>query len=425
MSRRARDTRVLIVEDSPTQAVALSGLLEDLGYTVDVARTAEAALDQLAATQYGLILSDVIMPGMNGYDLCERLKADDRYRQIPFVLLTSLADPMNIVRGLACGADNYVTKPYDGAVLATRIARALDTQAQRRGPSRAGGVSITFLGSHFHITSEKEQILDLLLSSFEDLVHTNDELRAARAKAEDANRAKSEFLAMMSHDLRTPLNAIGGYADLLAFGVRGDLNAEQLSDIERIQRNQRLLLTLVNDVLNFARVERGDIALHLTRVNVHQTIRSLGATVEPQIRARQLTYAYLGDGQETTVNADAERLEQIVVNLLTNAVKFTPAGGQISLNYGSSGRFGHVEIRDTGIGIPAEKLAAIFEPFTQVDVFNTSAREGVGLGLAISRELARRMGGDIQVESALGQGSTFTLRLPLAARVVPEVRPDV
>ncbi|HEX3867841.1 MAG TPA: hybrid sensor histidine kinase/response regulator [Gemmatimonadaceae bacterium] len=426
----ARD-RILVVEDSPTQAVAIAALLEDAGYVVEVARTAEAAMDRLGVGEYALILSDVVMPGMSGYDLCKQLKTDERYRRIPFVLLTSLADPLDIVRGLACGADNYVTKPYNANLLLARLQRVLETHALRRDQPRGGAVDITFLGSHFQVTSEKEQILDLLISSFEELVRTNEELRAARrdaeaarAKAEDANRAKSEFLAMMSHDLRTPLNAIGGYADLLSMGVRGPVNDAQTADLERIRRNQRHLLSLVNDVLNFARVERGDIPLHLTRIDLRQTLKPLGAMIEPQVRSRGLTYEFSQSSAEVVINADSERLEQIVINILANAVKFTPAGGAITMTYDADGRFGRVAVHDTGIGIPAEKLVSIFEPFTQVDSSTATARDGVGLGLAISRELARRMGGDIEVESTPGRGSTFTVRLPLAAKpVATDARP--
>ncbi|MDB4906042.1 MAG: hybrid sensor histidine kinase/response regulator [Gemmatimonadetes bacterium] len=414
--------RILVVEDSPTQAAALLALLEDAGYVAQSARSAEAAIALVRTQTVDLVISDVVMPGMSGYELCRLFKDDPRLCDIPFVLLTSLAEPRDVMRGMSSGADNYATKPYDGDRLLARIARVFETHAARRNRPRTGTVDINFLGTHFQITSEKEQILDILVSSFEDLVRANEESRAARkeaedarARAEEANRSKSDFLAMMSHDLRTPLNAIGGYADLLSMGVRGPTTELQLVDLERIRHNQRHLLALVNDVLNFARIERGELSLNLSRVMLHRILRPLGAVVTPQLEKRDVRYEFVPCDTDIFVMADFERLEQVVINLLGNAAKFTMEGGAITLGCGAEGQFGVITVRDTGIGIAPEMLASIFEPFKQVNASSAGGREGVGLGLAISRELARRMGGDITVTSALGVGSTFTFSLPLAA----------
>jgi len=236
----------------------------------------------------------------------------------------------------------------------------------------------------------------------------------ARHRAEEANKAKSEFLAMMSHDLRTPLNAIGGYAELIAIGVRGPTTDAQLADLERIRRNQRHLLTLVNDVLSFARLETGEIPLAMRSVRLDPIVRPLRAVIEPQAEARGITYTYVGCDPGISVTVDAERLEQILINLLGNAVKFTPEGGAIEMTCSIGERAATISVRDTGVGIPSEKLELIFDPFVQVDN-NRGKREGVGLGLAISRKLARAMGGDIAVHSEEGKGSTFTLVLPLAS----------
>ncbi len=276
MTPRDGPRTILIVEDSRTQAEALRALLDMSGFNVRVARSGEEALRDMRAHQTDLVISDVVMPEMTGFELCHALRSDPALRETPFVLLTSLADPLDVIRGLECGADNYVTKPYDPEQLLRRITRTFESRANRKKGVRDRAVDITFLGSTFTISSAREQVLDVLVASFEDIVRANTALRAveeererlyeqerqarleaeeARRRAEEANRAKSEFLAMMSHDLRTPLNAIGGYAELIAIGVRGPTTDAQLADLERIRRNQRHLLTLVNDVLSFARLE--------------------------------------------------------------------------------------------------------------------------------------------------------------------------
>ena len=426
---------ILIVEDSRTQAEALRVLLDTSGFPVRVAKSGGEALAALRARPADLVVSDVIMPGMTGFELCSALRADPALSDTPFILLTSLADPLDVVRGLECGADNYVTKPYDPEQLIGRIDRTLDGREQRAASPAAGPIEITFLGATFTIASSRQQILDVLVSSFEDVVRANTALRAAeeererlyeqerqarvdaeeaRHRAEEANKAKSEFLAMMSHDLRTPLNAIGGYAELIAIGVRGPTTDAQLADLERIRRNQRHLLTLVNDVLSFARLETGEIPLAMRSVRLDPIVRPLRAVIEPQAEARGITYTYVGCDPGISVTVDAERLEQILINLLGNAVKFTPEGGAIEMTCSIGERAATISVRDTGVGIPSEKLELIFDPFVQVDN-NRGKREGVGLGLAISRKLARAMGGDIAVHSEEGKGSTFTLVLPLAS----------
>jgi signal transduction histidine kinase len=428
---------VLLVEDSPTQAAALAALLEEHGYVVREARTAEAALRLLAdpAEAVELVLSDVVMPGMSGYELCRRIKQDPARRALPVVLLTSLADPMDIIRGLECGADNYLTKPYEPEALLARLRQVLENVALRGAPRADGSVDITFLGTRFTITSEKERILDLLLSSFEELVRTNAALRAAESeraaaferertarleaeaaarRAEEANRAKAEFLAMMSHDLRTPLNAIGGYTQLLELGVRGPVTPEQAADLRRIRVSQTHLLALVNDVLNFARTEGQSVPLRVADVPVDEVLREVHVVVAPQMQERGLVYRYVPCDAQLAARTDRERLEQILVNLLGNAVKFTRPGGSVTLSCTADPARVHVRVADTGIGIPSEKLDAIFDPFVQVDARRTGTQQGVGLGLAISRNLAQLMGGDLAVESTLGQGSTFTLTLPRA-----------
>jgi PAS domain S-box-containing protein len=239
---------------------------------------------------------------------------------------------------------------------------------------------------------------------------------AAREGAERANRAKSDFLAVMSHELRTPLNAIAGYAELMDMELRGPVTDAQREDLARIRRSQRHLLSLINDVLNFTRVDAGRIEYHIEPVALGAALASVGELVGPQLAEKGLTYEYAECASDLVARADREKLQQVVLNLLSNAIKFTPAGGRVTLRCARSDA-GNVlvQVADTGIGIPHDQLDSIFEPFVQVRSGLTRTEGGTGLGLAISRDLARAMGGDLRVESTVGDGSTFTLVLPSSA----------
>jgi signal transduction histidine kinase len=235
----------------------------------------------------------------------------------------------------------------------------------------------------------------------------------ARLEAESANRSKSEFLAVMSHELRTPLNAIGGYAQLLELGIRGPVTEQQRADLERIMKSQSYLLSLINDVLNFAKIEGGHLNVDLGPVQLSAVVEGMRDFVQPQLRERGLMFAVVPCPSDVMVRADRDKVQQILLNLLSNALKFTPSGGKITLRCRVRAEGGAiVSVEDTGQGIARDKLERIFEPFVQVDRRYKRAQEGIGLGLAISRELARAMGGDLVVHSEEGKGSVFDLCLP-------------
>jgi signal transduction histidine kinase len=241
----------------------------------------------------------------------------------------------------------------------------------------------------------------------------------ARHRAEAADHAKSQFLTAMSHELRTPLNAIAGYAELLAVGVHGPVTDKQREALDRITRSQKTLLSLINDILNFSKLQAGFIEMKVEDVPVAEVLEGLEAWVEPQLRAKKLRYSYEPCPVHVRMRGDREKVQQVMLNLLSNAVKFTPAEGRIWVRCTHDDENIVIAVKDTGPGIPPDKVDAIFEPFVQVDRGVQSSYQGTGLGLAISRDLARAMGGELRLESSSAEGSTFTFSLPRAYPSAP------
>jgi signal transduction histidine kinase len=261
--------------------------------------------------------------------------------------------------------------------------------------------------------AEMEAQAEHLRALNDALQERTDEADRQRAAAEEANRAKSAFLAVMSHELRTPLNAIGGYVQLMEMGIHGPVTDVQREALGRVERSQKHLLRLINDVLNLARIESGRVEYVLEDVDLAVLMADVTPMVEPQMTAKELALE-VAVSAGTVARADREKVQQIAINLLSNAIKFTPTRGRVRVEArrADGPREVLLSVADTGIGIAPEKQASVFDPFVQVDMSRTRRSEGSGLGLAISRDLARGMGGDLRVESTVGEGSTFTLTLP-------------
>jgi PAS domain S-box-containing protein len=347
------------------------------------------------------------------------------------VIITALRDSSGALIGFA-----KVTRDLTERRAAEEQARRLAAEQAARTEAERRSEELRLLSEQLEEQAiELEQQREEAQALSEELEQTNEQLQralteanearqsaeAAAARAAEASRAKSDFLATMSHELRTPLNAIAGYAQLLDMGLRGTVTPAQHADLERILRSQAHLTTLINEVLSYARLESGAITYAVRPTLVADAATNAMALVEPQRVAKDIAVdVHLPESVGKAplyVLADQDKLQQILINLLSNAIKFTPSGGRIVLELSTqpdARGMAVIRVSDTGIGIPADKLQAIFEPFVQVGRSLSSPSEGTGLGLAISRDLARGMGGDLTVESEEGKGSVFTLTLPRA-----------
>jgi signal transduction histidine kinase len=254
----------------------------------------------------------------------------------------------------------------------------------------------------------------LLGATIAERRRAHEEARRAEEEAARANRAKSEFLAGMSHELRTPLNAIAGYGELLSTGVYGELNEKQIDAVARIQRNEQHLLGLIDDILSFAKVETGKVTLNYETVPVEAAFDAVRTLIQPELAGKNFIVQRDPVPPGLAVRADPKRLQQILANLLSNASKYTDDGGTIALGAERNGATVRLWVRDTGIGISEEELKRVFEPFFQAERGSTRRFSGIGLGLTIARDLARKMSGDVTLESKVGDGTTASVILPAA-----------
>jgi signal transduction histidine kinase len=388
-----RPASVLIVDDERHNRALLEVMLAPEGFHLLTAASGEQALAMVAEQPPDLILLDVMMPGMDGYQIAAVIKDNPASKHIPIIMITALDDHDARLSGLNAGAEDFLTKPVDRAELCVRVKNLLRLKAY---------------GDKLRST------LDALESANGKLDAAFAEAGEARVMAEEANSAKTLFLRAMSHELRTPLNAICGYTELLEMGVHGPVNPEQSNDLGRIKRAAAYLLSLINDVLTVARLE-GARPLHVVSISVNGMLSEVDGLCALQAKAKGVKLRAKLCEVDVLVAADAERFQQILLNLITNGIKFTPAGGSIDVACDEDAGAARVCVKDTGIGVSPGDINRVFQPFVQVDRhLTTAAQQGVGLGLSISRELARAMHGDLTLQSSEGAGSTFTLTLPIA-----------
>ncbi|MBV9924251.1 MAG: response regulator [Acidobacteria bacterium] len=385
-----RKQKVLVVEDDPDLRRGYTRILEPEGYELAQAATGEEGLGLARAERPDLVLLDVMLPDADGVEVCRRLKADETLRDTFVIMLSGMRTAAeHQAEAIAAGADGYLAKPIEPAALKAHV--------------------LAFL----RIRQNEED----LRASERRYREQAEELREANRRLEEYNRLKAEFVANMSHELRTPLTAIIGFAQLaqLTSGRGGEMPKRYADAFERILRNGQHLLALINDVLDVSKIEAGRMKIHREHIDLVEVVQGAFAELQSLAERKGLEYRLRVPERLPLAYTDPLRVRQIVINLLSNAAKFT-ARGRVEAELVSHGdSHFRIVVRDTGIGIEQQSLSIIFERFRQVDGSMTRAASGVGLGLSIVRQIVDLLGGEIEVTSRVGEGSTFTVTLPLSA----------
>jgi two-component system, sensor histidine kinase len=400
---------ILLVDDRPENLLALEAILEPLGQELIRADSGPEALKRVLEVDLSVILLDVQMPGMNGFEVAEIIKSRERSRTIPIIFLSAISkEDAYVFKGYSMGAVDYVFKPFNPDVLRSKVAVFVDLFLKQREIQRQGDLLRESQKRELEL-EHRTSLLETEARSAAKLSQMNDELHRRQVALEQAMGARNRFYASMSHELRTPINAVIGYSTLMLDNIYGPLNAKQKEGLQRTLKAARHLLELVNDVLDLSKIEAGKIELSLQPVMFPSLIEDLFVTVRPLADEYGSSLSLEMEGESFNIVSDPRRVRQILLNLLSNAIKFGEGKPIRVLCKQNEGKGVEIDVVDLGVGIAKDDIARIFEEFVQV---SESKQPGTGLGLPISRRLAQLLDGSLTVHSTPGQGSAFRLTLP-------------
>ena len=423
----AAQANILIVEDSPTQTKLLRLILEEYGYTVDAAPNGVKALECVRRRKPDLIITDIVMPEMDGFALCTALKSDPDFNLIPIVLLTSLSDPEDVIKGLQAGADNFLTKPYEDTFLISCIQNVFANLELRKDRSSDSEVEIMFAGKKYFINSNRMQIIDLLLSTYENAVQKNNELHKAHndlmaahhqlehknIELEKVNEEKTRFLSVAAHDLRNPLTIIYTTADLITEELKEKTSKETIEFLEMIKQSSKFMRDLIEELLDVSVIDSGNLSLYLEPVDIMELIRNNVSLNRVIAGRKQITVEFNPIKDLPVFQLDRKKIEQVMNNLISNAIKYSYPNSLVTIDTTCEQGNLIISVHDTGQGIPPAEMDRLFKPFPRLSVKTTSGESSTGLGLVIVRKIVEAHNGKVWAESRLKVGTTFSISIPI------------
>lgn len=420
--------QILVVEDSLTQLEQLRYILEQNNYVVKTASNGLLAQEILKNGTVDLVISDILMPEMDGYELCNWIKTTPETKEIAVMLLTSLSDPKDVIRGLQAGADNFLTKPYNEHFLISRISYILlNKEIRKTSHISDAGIDVFFGGQKYFINSDKMQIIDLLLSTYENAIHKNGELAEANKQLmnmhreiakknlllEKLNEDKNRFLRIAAHDLRNPISAILSFSTMLIDELANQVSAENMEFLEIIRQSSEFMLQLLNELLDIAVIESGNLILNTENHNLVKVIADNVNLNRVIAGKKKINLNFTSDIEELNFLFDRVKIEQILNNLISNAIKYSFSGSSVNITLTRIEKEAVITISDTGQGIAPEDMPKLFQPFAKRSPGGTAGEKSTGLGLSIVKKIIEAHNGRITAESTLGEGSVFTVYLPI------------
>ncbi|MBA2673734.1 response regulator [Ramlibacter sp.] len=419
-SAEAITVNILIVDDEPRNLAVLESILDEPGYRLVRANSGEQALLALMAEEFAVLVLDVRMPGMTGFELAQMVKDRKKTARIPIIFLTAYYnEDQHILEGYGTGAVDYLHKPVNPAVLRSKV--SVFAELHRRG-SALEASNRMLLGEVAERRRAEERLSELNASLDRRVTERTHALQVSEDRLLEAHRRKDEFLATLAHELRNPLAPVRNAVELLK---RPGLPQEKVAwATERIDRQVHALARLVDDLMDVSRISQGRIELRRTPVALNDVLADAVETVRPLMDEQRHEFAMLLPDDQLVVDADRLRLAQAFTNLLHNAAKYTEPGGRVELGVLIEREQAVVTIRDTGIGIPPDRLDSVFEMFSQVESALTRSRGGLGIGLSLTQQLVQMHGGAVKAYSdGPGQGSRFHVHLPLVTARVAAAEP--